>query len=142
VSASTALGLHSQTNDDKLTSFISELKRHLFMKIFRIDKSLSLFTGRPPLLSCRYMQFRLPLDISEEVMMHREGLEQAVQLVDPNGWDAEGKVHPSTSTRAHGFLDIILDEILELSLGDSTNCTEDRIKSVPQTSSISFLTYN
>jgi hypothetical protein len=131
VSASTALGLHREVDVAGTVSFISELRRRIFTIVFNIDKGSSLLTGRPPALSYRFCRFKLPLDISEEVMMGScEEFRRAVENLDEDGWNREGKIYPNTVTRAHGKLAIVLNEILELSLGDFGEGTNEQIKLV------------
>jgi hypothetical protein len=111
---------------------MSESKKRLFTVIFNIDKGSALLTGRPPALSYRYCRLKLPLDLSEEVLMRGgEHIQRAVEQLDENGWNREGVIYPATSARAHGQLSPILNEVLELSLGDPENCTGEQIKYIP-----------
>ena len=57
-------------------------------------------------------------------------LQKAVARLDANGWNTEGRVYASTLNRAHGRFAIVLNEILECSLGPPAECTNTRIKSV------------
>ncbi|QSZ33591.1 hypothetical protein DSL72_005159 [Monilinia vaccinii-corymbosi] len=126
VSMSTALGLHRQADDDGPVTFLSESKRRLFTIIFNFDKSSSHLTGRPPALSYRYTRFRFPLDIEDEVLTQSpEAIRMAADKLDSNGWNQEGRFTDATYTRAHGYLAIIIDEILEVSLTGSAS--ENRI---------------
>jgi hypothetical protein len=59
-----------------------------------------------------------------------EALQQAIDALDENGWNTEGEIYSSTATRAHGTLSPLLNEVLELSLGDPAGCTGEQIKSV------------
>ena len=59
-----------------------------------------------------------------------EELQKAVTRLDGNGWNTEEQLYPATTTRAHGLLAIVLNEVLELSLGDPAECTNIRIKLV------------
>ena len=59
-----------------------------------------------------------------------EELQKAVARLDGNGWNTEEQLYPATTTRAHGLLAIVLNEVLELSLGDPAECTNIRIKLV------------
>jgi hypothetical protein len=123
------LGLHREAAEERPLSFVSNLKRFIFTVVFNIDKGSSLLTGRPPALSYRYTRFKFPLDVSSEVLMKGgEELHEAVSKLDANGWNTDGKIHDATSIRAHGFLAIVLNEILELSLGDPAECTNTRIR--------------
>ncbi|KAH8656163.1 hypothetical protein BGZ60DRAFT_385064 [Tricladium varicosporioides] len=129
VSSTTALGLHRQLDTGQPVSFLSELKKSLFTVIFSFDKGSSLLTGRPPALVYAYTRFKLPLDLSNEVLMQGgKQLADAVNSLDANGWNTNGQICQSTMTRAHGSLTIILNDILELSLGDASNCSAERIR--------------
>jgi hypothetical protein len=112
---------------DQPITFITELRRRIFAVVFCIDKGSSLLTGRPPALSYRYCKFKIPLDLSEEEIMREDDLERAVASLDAEGWRTDAKFHGLTVERTHAMLAIVLDEILEVSLGDFGNCT-DRIK--------------
>jgi len=132
ISSSTALGLHRQLPTEQPVSFLVEMKKRLFTLVFNMDKGTSCITGRPPSLSYRYTRFKIPLDLSdEELIAGGEELVNAVSKLDKEGWNREGKIYPATTCRAHGILSIILNEILELSLGDPAECTEEKTKSVP-----------
>ncbi|KAF8859114.1 hypothetical protein BDZ45DRAFT_590253, partial [Acephala macrosclerotiorum] len=129
VASTTALGLHRQVDTGRPVSFLSESKNRLFTVIFNIDKGSALLTGRPPFLSNRYCRLKLPLDLSEDVLMKGgEHIQRAIEQLDENGWNREGNIHPATSSRAHGQLSPVLNEVLELSLGDPEQCTGDKIK--------------
>lgn len=57
-----------------------------------------------------------------------EALRRAVENLDEDGWNTEGKLYPNTTTRAHSKLASVLNEILELYLGDVGDDTNERIK--------------
>ena len=63
-------------------------------------------------------------------MEGREALRKAVENLDDDGWNTEGKLYPNTTTRAHTKLTIVLNEILELYLDDVGDDTNERIKLV------------
>ena len=97
---------------------VSEFRRRLFCYVFISDKQLSTFMGRPPALSRRYTTCHIPLDISDNQMMAEgQELEEIKGRLDPNGWNIDGKLHPSSLCRAWMMMALIRDEILELSLG-------------------------
>ncbi|KAI9645623.1 hypothetical protein NHQ30_006365 [Ciborinia camelliae] len=136
VSMSTALGLHRQPDNDGPITFLSESKRRLFTIIFNIDKGSSHLTGRPPALSYRYTRFRLPLDIEDEALTQGpEAIKLAANELDANGWNQAGRFTNATYTRAQGYLAIIIDEILEVSLtgGASDNRITDLLARLQQT---------
>jgi hypothetical protein len=122
------LGLHRQPKIATVT-FASELNRRVFTVVFNIDKGSSLLTGRPPALSNHYARWEIPLDLSQNVLMKGgTELQEAVEDLDENGWNKYGYIYPTTTYRARGMLSPVLNEILELSLGDAEDCTGERIK--------------
>jgi hypothetical protein len=118
VSATTALGLHRLTPGQPIT-FISELKKRMFNATFFLDMGSSLLTGRPPSLSYRFARLQLPVDVSDEVLMRGgEDLQRAIDALDSNGWNREGNIYINTMVRTRTLLAPILNEALELFLGE------------------------
>ena len=59
------------------------------------------------------------MDVSDEVIMEGgDALVKAIESLNEEGWNTEGKLFPNTTTRAQSKLAIVLNEILELSLGE------------------------
>ncbi|ESZ95424.1 hypothetical protein SBOR_4165 [Sclerotinia borealis F-4128] len=106
----TALGLHHcDARPDAGVTTSLEIKRRIFSAVFVNDKTLSIFTGRPPGLSHRYNSCPLPLDLEDEVLLaDKEAIQEAASKLDENGWNKE-------------------DEILEISLGNVNQFSEGRI---------------
>ncbi len=129
MSANTALGLHRLTPGQPIT-FISEMKKRMFNTTFFFDMGLSLLTGRPPSLSYRFSRLQLPLDVSDEVLMRGgEHLHRAIDALDSNGWNRGGNIYINTLIRTRTLLARILNEALELFLGEGPqDTTGDTIK--------------
>jgi hypothetical protein len=130
VSGTTALGLHRLTPGLPIT-FISEMKKRIFSATYFCDMGSSLLTGRPPSLSYRFSRIQLPVDVSDEVLMKGgEDLQRAINALDSDGWNREGIIHTSTMVRTRTLLAPILNEALELFLGDPLpqGTTGDTIK--------------
>jgi hypothetical protein len=128
VSATTALGLHRLTPGQPVT-FTSEMKKRIFNATFICNMGNSLLTGRPPALCHRMCHLQLPLDVSDEVLMKGgEELQRAIAALDSNGWNREEKIHINSSVRTRTLLAPILNEALELFLGDPQNITGEIIK--------------
>jgi hypothetical protein len=97
--------------------------------VFGLDKQISFLTGRPPALSHQYCKFKLPLDLSDEVLMQGgESLRAAIEKLDANGWNTEGQILVMTTSRANILFSVTLNEILELSLGHFVENQDDRIR--------------
>jgi hypothetical protein len=90
---------------------------------------ISLLTGRQPALSHRFSQIQLAVDVSDEVLMKGgEELQRAIAALDSNGWNREGSMHINTGFWTRTVLAPILNEALELFLGDPQNITGEIIK--------------
>lgn len=63
-------------------------------------------------------------------MQGGDALVKAIENLNEDGWNTEGKLFPNTTTRAHSKLAIVLNEILELSLGELDEDANERIKLV------------
>lgn len=129
ISATTALGLHRQpVTDDQPDTFLSEMKRRSINAVLGMCLGNSLLTGRPPALSYRSTRFKLPLCVSDEVLMQgEEKIREAKAKLDPNGWPKEVDLCQGTMMRARGMMAPVLSEVLELYLGDAEDCTAERI---------------
>jgi hypothetical protein len=128
VSAVTALGLHRLTPGETVT-FLSEMTKRIFNATFICNMGISLLTGRPPALSHRFSQIQLAVDVSDEVLMKGgEELQRAIAALDSNGCNREGSMHINTCFWTRTVLAPILNEALELFLGDPQNITSEIIK--------------
>ncbi|KAF7959513.1 hypothetical protein EAE96_001129 [Botrytis aclada] len=129
VHLATALGLHHcAIRPDAGVTTSLEIKRRIFSAVFVNDKTLSIFTGRPPGLSRRYNSCPLPLDLEDEILLAgKETLQETASKLDENGWNKEGNIYSSSRTRASMMYGGIIDEILEISLGTANQFSEARI---------------
>jgi len=114
------LGAHRDTSSS-LPLFILETRRRLFAASYQLDKSIATFLGRPPRISWRHSDCRLPLDISDEALTGQpHTLEAAKRYLDADGWNTE-KVHQQSSwIRLRFIISTFREEILELSLQKSS----------------------
>lgn len=118
VSLMTFLGLHADADSPSYTpTFVSELRRRLFAHVFNIDKVVTSFQGRPPMLSSRYALPPLLLDIPDATFLSdEETLRRAVSELDENGWSTVGDPSSATMLRARVKLSYIKDKLIELVL--------------------------
>ena len=132
--AVTAAGLHREVdpayspNSSLQPSFlVVEFCRRLFCTCFAIDKQLTTFMGRPPVLSRRYATCKVPLDLIEEEMMASGSELDAIRSrLDSDGWNTSGVISPNTYCRGWISVMVIRDEILELALGPSIDGISER----------------
>ncbi|KAM0172895.1 hypothetical protein ACHAPF_007152 [Botrytis cinerea] len=129
VHLATALGLHHcAVRPDAGVTTSLEIKRRIFCAVFVNDKTLSIFTGRPPGLSHRYNSCPLPLDLEDEILLAgKETLQEAASKLDENGWNRDGNIYSCSRIRASMMYGEIIDEILEISLGTVNQFSEARI---------------
>jgi hypothetical protein len=119
VAVTLSIGLHRIP--DSKTTMSAEIKRRLYALVFNIDKVISGFMGRPPLLSRRYSLTRLPLDISDDALLGGEAtMAAAISQLDENGWNTENKMNSCTLLRIRTSFAVIQEEILETALGKFT----------------------
>lgn len=129
MATATYLGLHTVQHSLSTTPSVSyEIKKRLFGQIFNIDKVAATFTGRPSLLNWRYCSTALPLDIDDWKLLGKsppDGIEG--QEMDVHGWNGDAKVYSTTILRARTILNLIRDPILEIALGNHTNCARETL---------------
>lgn len=110
----TSLGLHRELETEAETvSLPHELKRRLYAAVFNIDKVISTFTGRPPLLSRAYSSTRLPLDLSDDALLSSD-LPSATAQLDSRGWNKDNQIYSTTILRSRTSFARIRHEVLEV----------------------------
>ncbi|GIJ84879.1 hypothetical protein Asppvi_003730 [Aspergillus pseudoviridinutans] len=114
VAVTTSIGLHRElTAASKLPTLQHEMKRRVFAAVFNIDKVISTFTGRPPMLSQACSSTCLPLDLSDEALLSGD-LRAAAAELDSQGWNKYGRIYSTTILRSRTMFARIRHEILEL----------------------------
>ena len=125
----TALGMHRDTdqNPGKVT-VSSEMRRRIYAAVFNIDKVISTFTGRPPMLNHRYSSTPLPLDLSDEQLLaDPTSLSESLARLDAKGWNTDGQIYSTTILRARTSFSFVRGEILDIALCSSIEDVRDRI---------------
>ncbi|KAK8039092.1 hypothetical protein PG993_007503 [Apiospora rasikravindrae] len=121
VAITTFLGLHCIPRTTPYEpSVSSEIKRRLFACVYNIDKVVSSFTGRPPLLNARHVSTPLPLDIDDELLLGDRArlleVARTPEISDERHF-YDNKLKPVTIMRARGMMAFIRNDILDISLG-------------------------
>jgi hypothetical protein len=119
VSAATAIGLHRESSKEEYeTKFIRAQRRRMeYAAIYTLDKVLSTFTGRPPLLLRRFSNALPPLDLTdEEVLLADSEREAATAQLNSEGWNRFGRVCPASFSRAQLLVAYAREDVLELML--------------------------
>jgi hypothetical protein len=104
VSALYATGIHCENcnpeNSNAEPFFLRELRRRLYCAVYRSDKTLAVFYGRPPMM------------VSEDAKVLNADLER----LDSAGWNMDGKLRPASFSRLRCQLAVFKERLLEQSL--------------------------
>ena len=123
-----ALGLHQEPKAD-LPFFLAEIHRKIFWFAYTSDKNFATFFGRPPLINGKFCSCKMPLDLDDEkLVLEDEALARALAELDNEGWNPTSAVSRGSSLRVSVISTKFREEILELSLGVSTENLEDRVR--------------
>lgn len=128
ISETTFHGAHAQPAASKNAppTVATQCERRLLWSTFIVDKLVVSFTGRPPLLSRRYVSTPVPLDLKDDDLFDFDAdlAEVAARTLDSEGWNTEGGPYYSTLIRCRVKLATIADNIFELVLdADLTSYT-------------------
>ncbi|KAH7377712.1 hypothetical protein BKA66DRAFT_560870 [Pyrenochaeta sp. MPI-SDFR-AT-0127] len=111
--------LHQEIKvDDYTPFFIAEFRKRLFICAYEKDKHFATYTGRPPKLTRHYCRLQIPCDLTDAQTMAEE-LDLEL-VVDEEGWNQKGIVQRCTFARLSATNSLITEEILEISLGHSS----------------------
>ena len=118
-----AQGFHrEQTNTTNIPHYVLETRRRIFAASYRLEKSISTFLGRPPLLCLRHSNCRLPLDTSDEsICSERRDFDHARTMLDDDGWNVHGEVNRSGWIRLWFILSTYREEILDCALAQNNS---------------------
>ncbi|KAH7560034.1 hypothetical protein BM1_03668 [Bipolaris maydis] len=122
VSALYAAGIHCEASSSEGENcepfFMREFRRRLYAAIYRSDKTLAVFYGRPPLMGWRYSDRKMLLDISDQAIISEDAnvLSAELSKLDGAGWNTEGFLNPATFVRLSCQLSVFKERLLEQSL--------------------------
>ncbi|KAI0006760.1 hypothetical protein F4779DRAFT_629638 [Xylariaceae sp. FL0662B] len=117
----TFLGFHAPEEESTYQpNMSSEIKRRFFHYMYTMSMALVAFTGRPPLVSRRFISPPFPLDISDaDLLSSNESFKKVVERLDENGWNTDGMIHSSTHLRARAMIASVREKIFEIALGSA-----------------------
>lgn len=122
------LGMHRESKSTDLPTFILETRRKLFGTAYNRDKTISTFLGRPPTLSKRHTDIKLPLDISDEdLCAGGDTLDQAIASLDEHGWNTQRQYPNSCWIRMRLLSSYFREEILDFALTKVDSCVEKQL---------------
>jgi chromatin structure-remodeling complex subunit RSC3/30 len=118
ISICIAKGLHGEIRPSETVPFwLSELRKRQFVVTYSLDKSSSIFLGRPPRLQRKYCSMQLPLDLdSKHLRLPALQLEDEINKLDEAGWNTEGSFRENLYARTMLICHMITEDIQELML--------------------------
>lgn len=90
----------------------------MYAAVYRTDKSLADFFGRPPMIHRRYSDRGLPLDLDDEVVASDDPsvVNDAISKLDTDGWATDNQIRPASWIRLRLRLGYVKERFLEASL--------------------------
>ena len=97
---------------------------------YSMDKVLATFLGRPPLISWRYCDIQMPLDLSVEEIFADSAVRNAAiaRLDEETGWNLESSLMKGTCPRIALITSVFREKVLELSLGRQFDNLSQRVE--------------
>ena len=121
ISALHAEGIHCENaivspSDEPI--FLRESRRRIYAAVYRSDKSLADFFGRPPMIHRRYSDRGLPLDVDDNIIASDDQalVNDAIAKLDPDGWATDSQIRPASWIRLRVRLGHVKERFLEASL--------------------------
>ncbi|CAI7588873.1 unnamed protein product [Penicillium viridicatum] len=130
-----ALGIH-QDSSGKAPFFLSEMRKRTMVAAYSMDKVLATFLGRPPLISWRYCDIQMPLDLSiEEIFADPVVRDAAIARLDgKDGWNLESSLVKGTWPRIALTTSVLREKVLELSLSWQLENLSQRVEELSRES--------
>ncbi|KAJ5849061.1 hypothetical protein N7534_007750 [Penicillium rubens] len=130
-----ALGLH-QDSSAKAPFFLSEMRKRTMVAAYSMDKVLATFLGRPPLVSWRYCDIQMPLDLSVEEIFADPVVRNAAiaRLDEKSGWNLESSLMKGTWPRIALMTSVLREKVLELSLSWQLDNLSQRVEELSRES--------
>lgn len=118
VAAIHTLGMHCEDTDSQEPIFLREARRRICAAVYRTDKSLADFFGRPAMMCQRYSDRPLPLDLDDEAVTSDDiaVVDDAISKLDASGWAVNGRISPASWVRLQTLLSRVKERFLEASL--------------------------
>lgn len=117
ISSLYAEGIHCEENSVE-PFFLREARRRVYSSIYRSDKTLATFYGRPPRMSKRYSDRKQPLDIDDDILTTSDAdlLKATLSRLNSEGWDTESNVWSASWIKLRGHISEFKEGFLEQSL--------------------------
>ncbi|PLB40808.1 uncharacterized protein BDW47DRAFT_134602 [Aspergillus candidus] len=112
-----ALGLNREAtySPERTPFFLAECRRKCFVTEYYLEKMFGLVFNLPPRITSRYVDVKLPLDLSDDEIFAQtpKELEEAKNRLTEDGWNTDGKFRAATWARLRYILSQFREGIVE-----------------------------
>ncbi|KAI3341531.1 hypothetical protein F4824DRAFT_515086 [Ustulina deusta] len=112
-----ALGLHREETYalQKVPAFLAETRRKTFAAAYHLDKVFASVYHRPPKISKRYSDCKMPLDLSDDDLLacSLQSSQMSEVKLTPEGWNIERDYRATTWARVRFILATFREEAIE-----------------------------
>ncbi|CAI7628549.1 unnamed protein product [Penicillium palitans] len=112
-----ALGFHREAtySPERTPFFLAESRRRCFVTEYYLEKMFGLVFNLPPRITSRYVNVKLPLDLSDDELFAQtpQELEEAKSRLTEDGWNTDGKLRAATWARLRYILSQFREGIVE-----------------------------
>lgn len=108
------------------------------MVVYHSDKLMSVLDDRPPNISIRYADCRMPLDLTDSELLASDPAElfRSQQNLTHDGWSVEERYSSSTWARLRFQVAVMREEVLEYNFQSPTPENVERLKCVSHNRSV------
>lgn len=130
-----ALGFHREAtySPERTPFFLAECRRRCFVTEYYLEKMFGLVFNLPPRITSRYVDVKLPLDLSDDELFAQtpEELEDAKSRLTEDGWNTDGKLRAATWARLRYILSQFREGIVEYNFQASQAADPARLRYEP-----------
>ncbi|KAJ5225196.1 hypothetical protein N7468_006421 [Penicillium chermesinum] len=115
-----ALGLNREAtySSRAIPFFLAECRRKTYASSYYLDKVFAIVLSRPPRMSARHADCKLPLDLaSRDIFVSSEAeVESSCRKVTSDGWANDSRYHTTTWARVRCILGVFREEMIEFQI--------------------------
>ena len=115
-----ALGLNREItySTQAIPFFLAECRRKTYVSAYYLDKIFAMVLNRPPRISARHADCRMPLDLSPKdiFVSSDEDIQKSHSKVTSDGWDMDLKYRSTTWARLRYILAVFREEMIEFQI--------------------------
>lgn len=127
-----ALGLNREAtySSESIPFFLAESRRKTFVRAYYLDKIFATVFNRPPRISSRHADCKLPLDIPDDALfaISPETLSEIKNNPTHDGWNTSGICTPATWARLRYILGEFREETAEYQIRSTSSIDATKLR--------------